>query len=100
MFPGYETDPYSGVVKYGRSYSGEFSRLSPFVFIMVSKALRELGIEDAEYVPVSVSYERVPVPAKSVSPPVMSAGSQSKTRETRQSSSRSHSSPIRSPSAH
>jgi hypothetical protein len=60
VFPGYETDPYSGVVKYGRSYSGMFNPLSPFVFITVSKVLRELGIQDAEYVPVSVSYERVP----------------------------------------
>jgi hypothetical protein len=30
------------------------------VFIAVTKVLRELGIEDAEYIPVSVSYERVP----------------------------------------
>lgn len=60
VFPGYETDPYSGAVKYGRSYSGEFNPFSPFVFIMMSKALRDLGIRDAEYVPVSVSYERVP----------------------------------------
>jgi hypothetical protein len=60
VFPGYETDPYSGVVKYGRSYSGLFNPLSPYVFIIVSKVLRELGIRDAEYIPVSVSYERVP----------------------------------------
>jgi hypothetical protein len=60
VFPGYETDPYSGVVKYGRSYSGLFNPLSPYVFITVSKVLRELGIRDAEYIPVSVSYERVP----------------------------------------
>jgi hypothetical protein len=60
VFPGYETDPYSGAIKYGRSYSGEFNPFSPFVFIMMSKALRELGIQDAEYIPVSVSYERVP----------------------------------------
>ena len=60
VFPGYETDPYSGIVKYGRSYSGMFNPLSPYVFITVSKALRELGIRDAEYIPVSVSYERVP----------------------------------------
>jgi len=60
VFPGYETDPYSGAVKYGRSYSGLFNPLSPYVFIMISKALKELGIEEAEYVPVSVSYERVP----------------------------------------
>ncbi len=60
VFPGYETDPYSGEVKYGRSYSGLFNPLSPFVFITLSKVLRELGITDAEYIPVSVSYERVP----------------------------------------
>jgi hypothetical protein len=60
VFPGYETDPYSGVVKYGRSYSGMFNPLSPYVFITVSKVLRELGIRNAEYVPVSISYERVP----------------------------------------
>jgi hypothetical protein len=60
VFPGYETDPYSGAVKYGRSYSGEFNPLSPYVFIMVSKALREQGISDAEYIPVNVIYERVP----------------------------------------
>jgi hypothetical protein len=60
VFPGYETDPYSGAVKYGRSYSGEFNPLSPFVFIMVSKALREQAISDAEYIPVNVVYERVP----------------------------------------
>jgi hypothetical protein len=60
VFPGYETDPYSGIVKYGRSYSGMFNPLSPYVFIIVSKVLRELGIRNAEYIPVSVSYERVP----------------------------------------
>ena len=60
VFPGYETDRYSGIVKYGRSYSGTFNPLSPYVFITVSKVLRELGIKDAEYIPVSVSYERVP----------------------------------------
>lgn len=60
VFPGYETDPYSGEVKYGRSYSGMFNPLSPYIFITVSRVLRELGIKDAEYVPVSISYERVP----------------------------------------
>jgi len=60
VFPGYETDPYSGAVKYGRSYSGEFNPFSPFIFIMLSKVLRELNIHDAQYVPVSISYERVP----------------------------------------
>ena len=60
VFPGYETDPYSGVVKYGRSYSGMFNPLSPYVFITVSKVLRQLGICDAEYIPVSISYERIP----------------------------------------
>ena len=60
VFPGYETDPDSGLVKYGRSYSGMFNPLSPYVFITVSKVLRELGIRDAEYIPVSISYERVP----------------------------------------
>jgi hypothetical protein len=37
-----------------------FNPLSPYVFITVSKVLRELGIRDAAYIPVSVSYERVP----------------------------------------
>ncbi len=60
VFPGYETDPYSGIVKYGRSYSGAFNKLSPFVFISISKALRALGLEEAEYIPVSITYERVP----------------------------------------
>jgi len=60
VFPGYETDPYTGTVKYGRSYSGRFNPLSPYVFITVSKVLRGLGIEDAEYIPVAVTYERVP----------------------------------------
>ena len=60
VFPGYETDPYSGQVKYGRSYSGMFNPLSPHVFIMISRVLRDLGIVDAEYIPVSVSYERIP----------------------------------------
>jgi len=60
VFPGYETDPYSGAVKYGRSYSGECNPFSPYVFIMMNKVLRELGIRDAEYIPVSISYERVP----------------------------------------
>jgi hypothetical protein len=60
VFPGYETDPYTGRVKYGRSYSGLFNPLSPYVFITVSKALQGLGIEDAEYIPVAVTYERVP----------------------------------------
>ncbi len=60
VFPGYETDPYSGKVKYGRSYSGEFNPLSPHVFIMVSKAVRELGLSNVEYIPVNVTYERVP----------------------------------------
>jgi hypothetical protein len=60
VFPGYETDPYSGAVKYGRSYSGLFNPLSPYVFIMISKALKELAIQEAEYIPVSVSYERIP----------------------------------------
>ncbi len=60
VFPGYETDPYSGEVKYGRSYSGELNPLSPFVFMMVSRALRDLQIDDAEYIPVAVTYERVP----------------------------------------
>jgi hypothetical protein len=60
VFPGYETDPYSGQVKYGRSYSGMFNPLSPYVFITISKALKDLGIGDAEYIPVAVTYERVP----------------------------------------
>jgi hypothetical protein len=60
VFPGYETDPYSGRVKYGRSYSGMFNPLSPYVFITISKALKDLGIRDAEYIPVAVTYERVP----------------------------------------
>ena len=60
VFPGYETDPYTGQVKYGRSYSGLFNPLSPYVFITVSKVLGSLGITDAEYIPVAVTYERVP----------------------------------------
>jgi hypothetical protein len=60
VFPGYETDPYTGQVKYGRSYSGLFNPLSPYVFIIVSKVLKSLGIDDAEYIPVAVTYERVP----------------------------------------
>jgi hypothetical protein len=60
VFPGYETDPYTGQVKYGRSYSGLFNPLSPYVFITVSKVLKSLGLGDAEYVPVAVTYERVP----------------------------------------
>ena len=60
VFPGYETDPYTGQVKYGRSYSGLFNPLSPYVFITISKVLKGLGITDAEYIPVTVAYERVP----------------------------------------
>lgn len=60
VFPGYETDPYTGDVKYGRSYSGLFNPLSPFVFVTVAKVLGELGLSDAEFIPVAVSYERVP----------------------------------------
>jgi hypothetical protein len=60
VFPGYETDPFTGLVKYGRSYSGLFNPLSPYVFITVSKVLKGLGLADAEYIPVAVTYERVP----------------------------------------
>ena len=60
VFPGYETDPYTGEVKYGRSYSGLFNPLSPYVFITISKVLKQLGITAAEYIPVAVTYERVP----------------------------------------
>lgn len=61
VFPGYETDPYSGRVKLGRSYSGELNPLSPIVFAAVRSVVRHVkGLSDGLYVPVNVSYERVP----------------------------------------
>ena len=60
IFPGYETDEFSGEVKYGRSYSGRLNPLSPFVFLALRSALRDLQITNAVYVPVNISYERVP----------------------------------------
>ena len=61
VFPGYETDPFSGAVKYGRSYSGELSSLSPFVFTILGDAVRKTSqLNEAAYVPVNISYERVP----------------------------------------
>lgn len=59
IFPGYETSP-SGDVKYGRSYSGEFAELSAYVFLTVATAMRQLNLENAYFVPVNISYERVP----------------------------------------
>jgi hypothetical protein len=61
VFPGYETDPYSGDVKLGRSYSGELNPLSPIVFAAVRSVVRHVpALSDSLYVPVNVSYERVP----------------------------------------
>ena len=61
VFPGYETDPYSGEVKLGRSYSGLLSPLSPIVFAGISRAAQGIPeCSDAVYVPVNISYERVP----------------------------------------
>lgn len=60
VFPGYETDEFTGEVKYGRSYSGRLNPLSPLVFLTIRNALRDLGIEKASYIPVNISYERVP----------------------------------------
>ena len=60
VFPGYETDEFSGEVKYGRSYSGRLNPLSPLVFLAVRNALRDLHVEQASYIPINISYERVP----------------------------------------
>lgn len=60
VFPGYETDEFSGDVKYGRSYSGRLNPLSPLVFLTIRNALRDLGLEKTCYIPVNISYERVP----------------------------------------
>ncbi|MCY4374607.1 MAG: hypothetical protein OXC31_12590, partial [Spirochaetaceae bacterium] len=60
VFPGYETDEFSGEVKYGRSYSGQLNPLSPLVFLAVRNALRDLRVERASYIPINISYERVP----------------------------------------
>jgi 1-acyl-sn-glycerol-3-phosphate acyltransferase len=61
VFPGYETDPYSGAVKLGRSYSGELNPLSPIVFAAVRSVVRHVpALADGVYVPVNISYERVP----------------------------------------
>lgn len=60
IFPGYEEDRATGEVKYGRSYSGEFSELSAYVFLVLRTAVRQLQIADALYVPVNISYERIP----------------------------------------
>lgn len=60
VFPGYETDDFTGDVKYGRSYSGHLNPLSPLVFLTVRNALRDLRLEGASYVPINISYERVP----------------------------------------
>ena len=59
IFPGYETSP-TGDVKYGRSYSGEFAELSAYVFLVVNTAVRQIEIDNAFFVPVNISYERVP----------------------------------------
>ena len=60
IFPGYESDRATGEVKYGRSYSGEFAELSPYVFLVLRNAVRHLQVEGAMYVPVNISYERIP----------------------------------------
>ncbi len=61
VFPGYDTDPYSGEVKLGRSYSGSLNPLSPIVFAGIARAVQGIPeCSDAVYVPVNVSYERVP----------------------------------------
>jgi hypothetical protein len=61
VFPGYETDPYSGQVKLGRSYTGELSRLSPIVFAAIRSVVRHVpGLGEGLYIPVNISYERVP----------------------------------------
>ena len=60
VMTGYEPDRASGEIKYGRSYSGEFAELSPYVFLVLRTAVRQLQIEGAQYVPVNISYERIP----------------------------------------
>ena len=60
VFPGYETDEFTGAVKYGRSYSGHLNPLSPLVFLAIRNALRDLSMEKASYIPINISYERVP----------------------------------------
>jgi 1-acyl-sn-glycerol-3-phosphate acyltransferase len=61
VFPGYETDPYSGQVKLGRSYSGELNPLSPIVFAAIRSVIRHVpDLAEGLYVPVNISYERVP----------------------------------------
>ncbi len=60
IFPGYETDRATGEIKYGRSYSGEFAELSAYVFLVVRAAIRQMQVENALYVPVNISYERIP----------------------------------------
>jgi hypothetical protein len=60
IFPGYEIDRNTGEAKYGRSYSGQFAELSPYVFLVLNAAIRQMGIDGALYVPVNISYERIP----------------------------------------
>jgi 1-acyl-sn-glycerol-3-phosphate acyltransferase len=61
VFPGYETDPYSGQVKLGRSYTGEMSPLSPIVFAAIRSVVRHVPeLSNGVYIPVNISYERVP----------------------------------------
>ena len=60
IFPGYEIDRRTGEAKYGRSYSGEFAELSAYVFLILNTAIRQMEVEDALYVPVNISYERIP----------------------------------------
>lgn len=60
IFPGYETDEYSGEVKYGRSYSGTLNPLSAYVLMVIRSALKALSISYARYIPVNITYERVP----------------------------------------
>ena len=60
IFPGYETETSSGNIKYGRSYSGKFSNLSPYVFLTLNTAIKRLKIDNAFYIPTNITYERVP----------------------------------------
>ena len=60
IFPGYETDTATGKIKYGRSYSGKFANLSPYVFLILNTAIKRLKIDNAFYIPINITYERVP----------------------------------------
>ena len=60
IFPGYEIDRNTGEAKYGRSYSGRFAELSPYVFLVLNTAIRQTDVKEALYIPVNISYERIP----------------------------------------